>query len=109
MSVVRSRRLWGATPIAAGATTLCYTVPALRTAIHRSLLIVNTTAVNQTATVRLAAAGQAIWSQSVPANGAVQVPYFVANPGDTIYVQNAGVTGNLLASGYGSLLDGAPM
>lgn len=110
MAAVRSRRFFGPVVLVAATTTLVYTVPAGRTAIFHTVVVINTAVaagffdlrVNGTLNVDRA------WLVTVPATDSLELfDRIILNPGDTLYARS-GVGATMAVSGYGSLLDGAP-
>lgn len=109
---VRSRRLYGPVHATTGGPSLVYTVPSGRTAVVRSMVIVNNGTVTSEARVLLVngpVANGRVYNVELLAKGSVFVQDLVFNPGDEVRITSNTVGGGPIAFAlYGSLLDGAP-
>lgn len=106
---VRSRRFFGPTTL--GATTaILYTVPAERTAVVRTLTLVNRSAGAVLAVITLngGASSEGLAYVSLPTQtSTVLTADLVLNPGDVLR-GFATAAGAVAVAAFGSLLDGAP-
>lgn len=110
MATVRSRRFFGPVVLAAGSTSILYTVPANRVAIIRSIWAYNPGGASSalSLTVNGATAADIVFRQLVPALGSIETPpEMILDPGDVLR-GSAGTISAIHVIGFGSLLDGPP-
>lgn len=111
-TTVRSRRLYGPVHATTGGATLVYTVPAGRTAVVRSMVLVNLGTVTSEGRVFLVngpVANGRVYNVNLDAKEAVFVQDLVFNPGDEVRITSNTTGGGPIGFAlYGSLLDGEP-
>lgn len=106
---VRSRRVFGPTLLTLVGTAL-YTVPADRTLVLRTVTLYNRSAAGSVAFLAVnGITGFEVVLRRAPAaqNDADPAPTLIFNPGDVIYGWCTALNA-VIATGFGSLLQGAP-
>lgn len=107
---VRSRRLFPSTTAVQFAYTDLFTVPQGRTAIYRSIFLANSGALPAVMVIFSGPGpNNAVWIGTIPGGSTIVVPgVVIGDPGHTLTAQTA-ANGPVSVTGFGSLLNGAPL